>query len=235
MSLFELFESINLQIRQSDYTNSPNQAFIIFKSEFTKNKFKEFMANIESTLESTPLLSIDTISAYAKELVNKQWFIDGNHRTALALCFYLCLMHNHQLPRIKTYLLYASIDFEYAKSIFSLSPNIPFFSNNAIQTALLSRSITSIHSPKLQMQYFEQKIESILGLAKFLTDLKRANSQPHSSTETTQIKLFKQFAGFRHDFCHSSHLSVKSYSSALKLDDLLDEEFDPKTVRKRSI
>ena len=85
MSLFELFESINLQIRQSDYTNSPNEAFIIFKSEFTKNKFKEFMAKIESTLESTPLLSIDTISAYAKELVNKQCRISFLNRVPFAL------------------------------------------------------------------------------------------------------------------------------------------------------
>ena len=235
MTLVDLFESINLQIRLSDYTNPPENPILVFKSELTKSKFIEFIANIESTLDSTPILSIETISAFAKELVNKQWFIDGNHRTALALCFYLCIMHNHQLPRIQTYLLYASIDFEYAKNIFGLSPKIPFFSNNAIQTALLSRSISNIYSPKLQIKYFEQNIKDILGLAKFLTDLKKTASLPRSAGKTTQIQLFKQFAGFRHEFCHSSYLTIQSYSSALKIDNLLDEAFNPKPAPKRPL
>lgn len=227
MTLNFLMRSINLKIRMNDLKTSQSSDVRIFKNESSELAFTRFILQIEESISNTSFIAIDQIADYAKEIVNRQWFVDGNHRTALALCYYLSIFHNHQLPRIKSYLLYASIDFEYLKNIYFIPPGKPFFDSNAIKVALLSRSISFIKSEPLMMLHFEKILESILGLAKHLENLKLANSRPHTCGETQQIQLFKRFSGFRNGFCHSSETHIENYMAQMEKYHLLDDEFDP--------
>jgi hypothetical protein len=232
MNLLELLESINLKIRLSDVklnaSTEESQEIQIYKHSTTTQSFKVFIEEIELEIQDKVNLSFQEIGLYAKQIVNMQCFVDGNHRTALALCYYLCLVHNHQLLRIKPYLLYAAIDFEYFKHLYGPFKDIPFFSNNAIEIAMASRGQGEIFSKSLQLAYFEKFLEKICSLAVFLEDLKIANAKPHSCSTTLQIKLFSCFSGHRNVYLHSSAMEPSQYLSHLHQKDLLSKDFTPK-------
>lgn len=232
MNLLELLESINLKIRQSDVkpnaSTEVSQEIQLYKNSTTAQSFKVFIEEIESEIQDKVNLSFQQIGLYAKQIVNKQCFVDGNHRTALALCYYLTLVHNHQLLRIKPYLLYAAIDFEYFKNIYGPFKDILFFSSNAIEIAMKSRGQAQIFSKSLQLAYFEKFLEKICSLAAFLENLKTVNAHPHSSSTTQQIKLFSCFSGCRADYLHSTAMDPSQYLSHLHHKDLLSQDFTPK-------
>jgi hypothetical protein len=234
MNLLVLLESMNLKIRQSDVkpnaSTEESQEIQLYKHSTTAQSFKVFIEEIESEIQDKVNLSFQEIGLYAKQIVNMQCFVDGNHRTALALCYYLSLVHNHQLLRIKPYLLYAAIDFEYFKHLYGPFKDIPFFSSNAIEIAMASREQGEISSKSLQKAYFEKFLEKICSLATFLENLKIANSKPHSSSTTQQIKLFSCFSGCRENYLHSTSMDPSQYLSHLHQKDLLSKNFNPKKI-----
>jgi len=158
---------------------------------------------------------LERIADFATELVNNQIFRDGNHRTAVAVCYYLNLYKNNQLLRIQPYLLYAAVDFEYFKSS-SGHEEWAIFQSNALLDAMRARAISgNINSMTMKNQCFESIMKSMLELPDVLLKINQSGflqSHPKVSGNRYQRKLFFAFAGASNQFNSSLTLSACLYS-----------------------
>jgi hypothetical protein len=234
MILLELAEYYNRLIRKEDYTRTmkcpPDDDIIIYNTEPNKVQLQRLLSSYQDKVNLNQPLQLDEIGELARTIVIEQKFCDGNHRTALFLCYHLALHCNSQLLKISPYLLYAAIDFEYLKSIYYLPEDLgKFFKNNAITTAFTSRAISNIPATKT-MKLILKKIESeIISMPTFIESLSSQLMLPnHRPSITTQSKLFRQFLGFRPTMSHSTKTSTGQYTSWLRYKKLLDTEFNPK-------
>lgn len=229
MKLIEMAQHYNLIVRQSDNQQkiTPEQDIVQFKNLNSRNALERVLNSYQTKLDNDDALTIEDIANLAKDIVNSQNFTDGNHRTALLICYHLCLFNNHQLLRIRPYLLYASIDFEYLKNQHALEKTALFFSNNAIHSSLLSRAIGKVYSPTLKMIHMEMIINSVKILPIFLNNLAKNIIQPHINSFTIQDRLFRTFGGYRPHNEHSSMVSVQSYRQSIFRQKLDTKPFSP--------
>ena len=140
------------------------------------------------------------------------------------------LLYNNTLPRIRAYLLYAAIDFEFLKSQQGLDESTAtFFSGNAISTAIKSRSQAGLHSEETAKKWMQLRMDSVIALPVFIKKLAdQFNNRALSCAQTVQVKLFRQFSGFRHTMDHSSSLQIGTYVSSLEKKSLKNDEFNPR-------
>ena len=204
---------------------------------------------------------LERIADFASALVNEQIFRDGNHRTAVAVCYYLSLYKNNQLLRIQPYLLYAAADFEYFKSSCG-NEKWTLFQSNALLDAIRARAITNINSMTMKNQCFESIMKSMVALPDVLLKIHRSGfSQPHPkvSGNREQRKLFFAFAGASNQFnssltlcsglylktrdqsykdvigCSKHSLSCRSLSTSSSRDSFFNSEDSTRSVSPESI
>ena len=232
MDLVELAENYDRIIRASDLGLTPEDSkqLTLYKQSRFALSLKRLLHQYQEAITNQQALSVDAISELAKQLVNAQFFCDGNHRTALLLCYHLMLLYNNTLPRIRTYLLYAAIDFEFLKSQQDLGKSTaPFFSDNAILTAIKSRSQVGLHSEKTAKKWMQLRIDSVIAMPVFIKKLAHQfNARTLTCTQTVQVKLFRQFLGFRPTMDHSSSLQLGAYVSSLEKKSLKNNAFNPR-------
>ena len=196
----------------------------------TEVSFKRMTESLDEKRHKLGSISNDDIADLAKYVVINQVFDDGNHRTAVALCYHISLIFNHQLLKIKPYLLYAAVDFEYYKSMYHhhIEPENVFYQGNAILIAIYSRAIKTISSDN--NDYKEQLLvlinDKIGNIPSLLTQLSRQPEEESAQGakgskqgRTTQQKLFLEFAGHRPSMAHST--STSPYDAHLRKKGLL--------------
>jgi len=232
MDLVQLAEDYDRIIRASDLglTLEASRHLELYKQTRFDLSLKRLLGPYQEAIINQRELSVDAISELAKQVVNAQFFCDGNHRTALLLCVHLMLLYNKTLPRIHTYLLYAAIDFEFLKCQQHLSETTAtFFSGNAISTAIQSRSQVAMHSDKTANKWMQLRLDSVIGLPALIENLAHQfNNSTLSCTQKVQVKLFRQFSGFRPTMDHSSSLQIGTYVSSLEKKYLKNTAFNPR-------
>ena len=227
--LLKLAKHYNAIVRQSDNQSHDvhNLPIVQFKNYQSEGALERVLEVYQRKLDSHEILTIDEISDLARDIVNSQHFVDGNHRTALLMCYHLNLFCRDELLRIKPYLLYASIDFEYLKQQYALEDSNYFFSNNAIKAAILSRSIATIHSFALKEWHMTMIISLVEKIPSLLERIAQNIVKSHDSTCTQQDRLFRTYAGYRLHNEHSSLISVQSYQLGIFKQNLQDKPFFP--------
>ena len=195
MNILNQAEFYNLIIRKSDMGVLLSSELSIeqFKTRLSRETLNLLLRPFQHHLDLYKTLSIEQISQISKIIVNSQHFNDGNHRTALLLCYHLFLFCNNQLLRISPYLLYASIDFEYFKNLHHLDSTLEFFSNNAVEAAILSRAIATVNNDELKTSHMEKILHATLKMPGLLNQLAKGIRLPHSPSCTQQDKLFRTF------------------------------------------
>jgi prophage maintenance system killer protein len=237
MNLLELAKHYNMIVRQSDsqHINIVDEPIEQFKNYQSNIALTNVLKVYQEKLDKNEKLSSDDIANLANDIVNSQHFVDGNHRTALLMCYHLHLFLNHQLLRIKPYLLYASIDFQYLKTQRDLDHAVLFFSNNAIKAAIISRTISDIHSTDLKLQHMQMIVELVKKMPKLLEKIATNICKPHDNSCTQQDRLFRAYAGFRMRNEHSSLVSIESYQRSIVRLKLDNEPFCPDTLIKPNL
>ncbi len=228
MSLFDLAVGYNLLIRTND-KKIPIEGIQLFKKSHYEQNFSGMISEYQLKLEQINASKLEIICDLAKNIVNAQYFCDGNHRTALLLCYNLVLFHCHQYPRIQPMWLYAAIDFEYLKSMHALdSEKGLFFSSNGIHTAIESRAMNNITHGESKDVMMNRLIDAVKEMPAQIEHLaKQFNANQRTASEKAQTKLFRQFAGFRPTMCHSTAVDNKSYLDFLTKKQLITDGFNP--------
>lgn len=237
MTVLELAKHYNMIVRQSDSQtkNIFEEHIEQFKNQQSDIALAKVLNIYQEKLDKNEKLSSDDIANLANDIVNSQHFVDGNHRTALLMCYHLHLFLNDKLLRIKPYLLYASIDFEYLKKQRDLDHKNLFFSNNAIKAAIVSRTIGSIRSTALKLHHMDMIVELVKGMPKLLEKIATNICKPHDNSCTQQDRLFRTYAGFRMRNEHSSLVSIESYQRSIVRLKLDNEPFCPDTLIKQNL
>lgn len=246
MDLFLLAERYNQLIRQSDKdrfdtggskNSTTTHEIIIFKSEAKQKKFKELLSGIQNSISDFVPINSTDICELSKNIVNAQCFVDGNHRTAVLLCYYLHLHYLSTEIKLKPYLLYAAVDFEYLKSMQGAEKSKKaFFSGNAIHVAIYSRAVKSVNSSILKEVRMDSLLQETLKIGCFLGKLSLTVKKPNIPPSlSVQSKLFRQYAGQRPSLTHSSVLvNDAAYMHHLHLmrdvnqTELLNSSYDPR-------
>jgi hypothetical protein len=137
-------------------------------------------------------LLLEDIAFIAKSIVTMQCFKDGNHRTAVAMCYRLALNHN-LLLRIKPHLLYAAIDYEYFFT--QLEDHLLLTAPNAILQAIQSRVVkTQLHPNFPKEKYFQAIMARILEIPGLL---EKTTAEDYSSKQNNiRKKQFETYLGY---------------------------------------
>ncbi len=198
--LIQKIEALNRRITES------HDGMLLYQK-----KSGRVLYNILNPYENKPL-SLKNIASIATSIVCEQIFKSGNHRTAVGVC-YLLLLNENKLLRIKPYLLYAAVDFEYFKRSYASSLQLeqPLLQSNAIFEAMKSRVINPLFSDTLKEKHYERIVQNIIEIPVLLTNIKE--HQDHKNNRTRK-RLFLAYAGNRPDFSHSTSISSHSYDEA---------------------